>query len=128
VPAPYKGSFFDIVGTDRFMLAVGLRGTVYRSDDRGKTWQHIDTPVKDTVTAATLLGGSDGIVLVTAGGALVVSNDRGVTFRSDEPLHPMLFTAVSALGADRLVLTGLQGIGVEQLTMRHAWVSSEVSQ
>jgi photosystem II stability/assembly factor-like uncharacterized protein len=128
VPAPYKGSFFDIVGTDRFMLAVGLRGTVYRSDDRGKTWQHIDTPVKDTVTAATLLGGSDGIVLVTAGGALVVSSDRGVTFRADEPLHPMLFTAVSALGADRLVLTGLQGIGVEQLTMRHAWVSSEVSQ
>lgn len=128
VPAPYKGSFFDIVGTDSFMLAVGLRGTIYRSEDRGKTWQHIDTPVKDTVTAATLLGGSDGIVLVTAGGALAISNDRGVRFRADEPSHPMLFTAVSVLGADRLVLTGLQGIGVEQLTMRHASVSHEVSQ
>src|SRR5258706_3122420 len=55
VSTPYKGSFFDVVGTRDFMLAVGLRGTAYRSINGGTTWQQVDTSTRDAVTTAALM-------------------------------------------------------------------------
>jgi photosystem II stability/assembly factor-like uncharacterized protein len=126
VSAPYKGSFFDVAGTDSFMLAVGLRGTVYRSLDQGATWQRVDTPVKDSFTTAAVV--DDMTVLASSGGSLLVSRDQGLTFQAEAVSHPMLFTAIDALGAQRLILAGLQGIDVEQLGKERAATSSEVSQ
>lgn len=126
VPAPYKGSFFDVAGTDSFMLAVGLRGTVYRSVDQGATWQSVDTPVKDSFTTAAVI--DDMTILASSGGNLLVSRDHGLTFQTEAVSHPMLFTAIDALDAQRLVLAGLQGIGVERLGTERAATSNEVSQ
>jgi photosystem II stability/assembly factor-like uncharacterized protein len=126
VSAPYKGSFFDVAGTDGFMVAAGLRGTVYRSVDRGVTWQHVDTPVKDSFTTAAIVDGMT--VLASSAGSLLVSRDQGLTFHAEAVAHPMLFTAIDALGARSLVLAGLQGVDVEQVGTERAATSHEVSQ
>jgi photosystem II stability/assembly factor-like uncharacterized protein len=126
VSAPYKGSFFDVTGTDGFMVAAGLRGTVYRSIDRGATWQHVDTPVKDSFTAAAIIDGMT--VLGSSAGSLLVSRDQGMTFQVQPVSHPMLFTAIDALGHRSLVLAGLQGIDVEQMGTERTATSNEVLQ
>lgn len=128
VRAPYQGSFFDIVGTGNFILAVGLRGSVYRSTDGGATWQGIETPIKDSVTAATIVGDGATIILATSSGTLLLSLDQGRTFRIAEVPHLMVFSAVSALNVDRILLVGLQGIEVGRLNAHHAVMSPEVSQ
>jgi photosystem II stability/assembly factor-like uncharacterized protein len=126
VSTPYKGSFFDVAGTDNFMVAVGLRGTVYRSADRGATWQHIDTLVKDSFTTAAVVDSMT--VLASAAGSVLVSRDQGLTFQPEAVAHPMLFTAIDALGVRSLVLAGLQGIDVEQVGAERTVKSNEVSQ
>lgn len=128
ISTPYKGSFFDITGTNSFMLAVGLRGTAFRSVDKGSTWQHIETPVKDTITSASVSGRDDEIVLTTSGGALLVSSDHGLTFRESEVSHPMLLTAVSTLKNGWVVLAGLQGVDMAKLDAGQPAMSSEDSQ
>lgn len=117
VSVPYRGSFFDIVGGRNFLLAFGLRGTAYRSEDSGVSWRQVDTSVTDSLVAGALLGNGGTIVLVTSSGGLIVSADEGLTFRPRKALHPMLFTTVSALGTDRVVLAGLQGIDAESLAV-----------
>jgi photosystem II stability/assembly factor-like uncharacterized protein len=128
VSAPYKGSFFDVAGTDRFMLAVGLRGTIYRSADQGATWQRVETPVKDSFTTAVVVDSGAMTILASSGGGLLVSRDQGLTFQPEAVSHPMLFTGINALGAQRLILSGLQGIEVEQLGRQRAATSNGVSQ
>lgn len=77
----YTGSFFDITGTSEFLLAVGLRGSVFRSVDGGAHWTHVDAGTSSTFTGATVL--HDGrVVLAAQDGSLLESVDRGLTFRS----------------------------------------------
>lgn len=127
-PAPYKGSFFDVVGTGDFLLAFGLRGTAYRSDGSGTEWRQVETSVTESLTAGVVLDNGAKVVLATSGGGLIVSTDGCLTFQSLQTLHPMLFTTVSTLGSDRIVLAGLQGINVEKLAVGHASSSVKVTQ
>ncbi|MGF6999326.1 WD40/YVTN/BNR-like repeat-containing protein [Paraburkholderia sp. GAS32] len=127
VSAPYKGSFFDVTGTGNFLLAVGLRGTVFRSPDGGATWQHVDTPVKDSFTTAATVDGGAMVILGSSGGALLVSRDQGVTFQAEAVSHPMPFTGIDVLGAQRLMLAGLQGVNLEQVLTGRSATFNEVS-
>jgi photosystem II stability/assembly factor-like uncharacterized protein len=40
---PYKGTLFGIVGNQRALVVHGLRGTVLRSTDQGRSWQRVAT-------------------------------------------------------------------------------------
>ncbi len=79
LPSPYTGSFFGVVALDEgVVLAFGLRGNLFRSQDAGLTWTRINTR-----SEAMLDGGAtaDGTIrLVGLSGVMLLSHDRGVSF------------------------------------------------
>ena len=48
---PYKGTLFGVVGDERAIVAHGLRGTVLRSTDGGRSWQTVPTGLQVGLTA-----------------------------------------------------------------------------
>ncbi len=76
----YQGSFFDISRTqDGNLLAVGLRGNVFRSIKNGTKWQHIATQTTGLLNSV-VLGGDNQIFLLGNNGVLLESKDDGQTF------------------------------------------------
>ncbi len=112
----YKGSFFDIVGTTRALIAFGLRGAAYRSTDGGSTWQAASTGVERSITAGGVFDQGRRIVLLTETGQAIQSTDDGATFQpADLPRLPPVYGAV-ATGQTSLVAAGF--LGVQNQTLK----------
>jgi len=107
--SPYKGTWFGLVAAqDGPVIAFGLRGNAFRSDDGGRSWHKVDTGTQAAIAAGTEL--ADGaLVLVSQGGDLLVSRDHGRSFapRASEPLP---LAAVAPAPDDGLVVAGLRGV------------------
>jgi photosystem II stability/assembly factor-like uncharacterized protein len=111
----YKGSFFDIVGTPRALVAFGLRGAAYRSTDGGSSWQPVKTGVERSITAGAVLDGGRRIVLLTEDGQAIQSTDDGASFqRTDLPKLPPIYGAC-ANGQNSLVAAGFVGAQLHTL-------------
>lgn len=118
---PYNGSFFALtVSPSGALLALGLRGNLYRSEDEGRSWTRLDLGLRHSLTSGTVL--PDGqVLLVDEAGAGWVSDRFALRFR------PVRFAGASALsgvavartaadGALQLVLVGLRGVTAAPLT------------
>lgn len=107
--ASYKGTWFGLVVLgDNDWLVYGLRGTAYRTTDRGATWLPVATNVSVTLSSGLRL--KDGrIVLVTQNGDVLVSDASAVNFeRRGLPLGaPVADATEAADGA--LVVASLRG-------------------
>jgi photosystem II stability/assembly factor-like uncharacterized protein len=108
-PTGYRGSFFGIVGEGDVLIAFGLRGSVYRSEDAGKTWGRVETGVAGNLTGGTVARDRKTVALVSDGGIALRSGDAGRSFRPLQPDRPMLFTGAVEAEGGRLVLVGFQG-------------------
>ena len=111
----YKGTFFDIVGTRRALVAFGLRGAAYRSIDGGATWRAARTGVERSITGGAVFDGGRRIVLITETGQAIQSTDDGESF---QPLQLSRPAPAYAAGADihgRLVVAGYTGVQVHPL-------------
>ena len=120
VATPYKGTLFGLVATDAgTLLAYGMRGRLFRSDDEGRQWQTVAGVGTAGVTAGAVLT-SGAIVLVDQAGGIALSRDGGQHFTPVPALQPMPYFGVAALGAQRIGLVGaagarLQTLAVEQI-------------
>lgn len=79
----YEGSFFGVLaltgeGGVR-VLAYGMRGNAYFTDDQGKTWTRAETPRMASLFSGTVLKGGD-VVLVGDNNTILRSRDRGAHF------------------------------------------------
>jgi len=54
VELPYKGTLFGITGNGKALLVHGLRGTVLRSTDTGRSWTTVDTGLQVGLTGSTV--------------------------------------------------------------------------
>ena len=90
----YDGSFYGLLPLDgATLLAHGLRGRIYRSEDDGATWRLV--PVEPRVMLATGVRLRNGlIVLAGQARAFLVSRDGGKSFA---PWAPDLTTGISQL-------------------------------
>jgi photosystem II stability/assembly factor-like uncharacterized protein len=105
----YKGSYFGLAGTPDYVVAFGLRGTAYRSRDRGATWSKLEVGVPSGLTGGAVL--ADGsLVLVTQDGRLLRSTDQGDKFQAVPGVRPTMLTGVAPVDPKRLVLSGLSGV------------------
>jgi photosystem II stability/assembly factor-like uncharacterized protein len=85
IHAPYDGSFYGILPLGpKLLLAHGLRGRIYRSEDDGDSWQLV--PNEQRVLLATAVRLRDGTIVV-AGQArsFLVSRDNGASFTAWSP-------------------------------------------
>ncbi|HUJ43379.1 MAG TPA: YCF48-related protein [Opitutaceae bacterium] len=110
IRAPYDGSFYGILPLGpKLLLAYGLRGRIYRSEDDGDTWQL--APDDQRVLLATAVRLRSGpIVAAGQGRAFLVSRDDGRTFTA---WSPGLTTGVAELleaPDGRLLAAGEAGV------------------
>jgi photosystem II stability/assembly factor-like uncharacterized protein len=110
IHAPYDGSFYGILPLGpKLLLAYGLRGRIYRSEDDGDSWQLV--PNEQRVLLATAVRLRDGTIVV-AGQArsFLVSRDNGASFTA---WSPGLTTGVAELAEapdGRLLAFGEEGV------------------
>ena len=108
MPSPYTGSFFGLLPLDNSaVLAFGLRGNLFRSEDAGLTWQRVTTG-----TEAMLDGGAaaDGTIqLVGLSGVILTSADRGKSFTLTQRADRKGLAAV-AIDAGALITVGEAGV------------------
>lgn len=104
----YTGSWFGLLGTGSRVIAFGMRGHAYRSDDAGAHWQPMATGL-----AASITGGDaqpqGQVLLVDLAGNIVMSRDGGDSFAAVPLGAPMPLAAVLRQGAG-LVLAGPRGL------------------
>jgi len=117
--APYTGSFFGLVpAPGGGIIAYGLRGHAVASTDTGRTWSSIDTGVTASINAGLLL--SDGrILLGTDTGEILVSQDRGATFKSLPASVPEPVAGLAEIPSG-LVAVGARGIAHLSLSSARA--------
>lgn len=99
--SPYKGSFFGIVGTSAGVLAFGMRGNAFLSEDEGASWKPVASGLSASIVAGAVA--ADGtVVVVDQSGAIARSADGGRSFtaapvRSQAPLAAVAFASATAL-------------------------------
>jgi len=114
---PYKGSFFGVIGNKSVVLAFGLRGNLYRSNDAGKTWNKAEAGLPATIVAGTTL--PDGrLLLADAGGRVAVSDGTGGGFTVMPLKQTMPLAGIADAGNGRLAVVGPRGVAVTELPAR----------
>ena len=117
LPTPYNGSFFGAVGSRERIVAFGLRGNAFASEDGGKTWTRLDTGLPASIVAGTALP-NGALLLADVGGRIAVSDAAGREFRL-VPLKPaMPLAGLASAGNGRLAVVGPRGVAVTELPAR----------
>ena len=111
---PYKGTLFGIAGTERALLVHGLRGTLLRSTDAGKSWQSVPTGLQVGLTGSAI-DAQGRIVVVSQAGHVLVSANDGASFTPARLDKPMPAAAVSLVGAKGVVVGGPRGVAAQML-------------
>lgn len=114
---PYNGSFFGIAAAANAVVAFGLRGNVYRSDDAGTTWTKADAGLPATIVGATRA--ADGaLLLADVGGRMATTRDGGRSFHELASRQAVPVTGVVDIGDGKLVVVGPRGATVVESAAR----------
>lgn len=118
VETPYNGTYFGVqlVGANK-LLAFGLRGNAFASDDAGLRWQKIETGVDSNLVAAIEADG-DVLLVSQAGEVLALSPDAKTAKGQQVPAGGDVFAAV-ALADHRVAVARASGPAVM------AWPASQ---
>ena len=114
---PYNGSFFGVTDAGSAVVVFGLRGNVYRSDDRGATWSKVDAGLPASVVGATRT--AEGTTLLAdVGGRVAATSDGGRTFNKVALSATMPLTGIADAGGGKLAVVGPRGAAVSTMTPR----------
>lgn len=108
---PYKGSLFGIAGHGSKLLAFGLRGNAFFSEDGGASWQAAETGVRSGLSAGAAL--PDGTWLLVSQAGQLLRSQGGMSFQQVAGVAPEPATALLALTPGCLVVGGVRGLRVE---------------
>ena len=106
---PYKGTLFGVTGNDRAVIVHGLRGTVLRSTDAGRSWQTVNTGLQVGLTASSI-DAQGRIVIVSQAGHVLLSRDDGASFALAKTDKSAPAAAVAIVGPSSLVVGGPRGV------------------
>lgn len=113
-PADYNGTLFGSVTVGSDLYVYGMRGSIFRSADGGDSWRRLEVPTQAGITGG--VGFDDGRVLfVTQGLSVLSSADKGQTFHAMRMADPMSYFAVCRVDANRIAVTGVDGVRLEVL-------------
>jgi photosystem II stability/assembly factor-like uncharacterized protein len=105
---PYKGTLFGVIGTERAVVVHGLRGSVLRSTDSGRSWQNVTTGLQVGMTASAL-DARGRIVLASQAGHVLVSANDGASFTAVRVEQPVPAAAVAEAASGTVVVAGPRG-------------------
>jgi photosystem II stability/assembly factor-like uncharacterized protein len=109
VDMPYPGSMFGIAASGECVVVFGLRGNVQESCDGGISWQELETPTQQSLSAGAsfngelLLAGNGGVVLRRAedGSFSAYTHSSGVDFAAVIHLDDGSWLLVGESGSHR---------------------------
>jgi len=114
-PTPYEGSLFglavDGAGT---VLAYGMRGSLYRSADAGRSWEKVPLATTVGITGGQIESGGSAL-LVTQGGTILRSDDGGRSFAPLGVDRPMAYFGISQVSPGRIAVVGSEGVRLESV-------------
>lgn len=110
--APYGGSFFDLALSGDTLLAVGMRGAIWRHA-KGR-WSPVVADIRGGISGVTQLT-NGRFALSSQSGQVLISSEDGQSFTPLTVTKPMTWTSVSSVGTDKLALTGVAGVRVVSL-------------
>jgi photosystem II stability/assembly factor-like uncharacterized protein len=108
---PDRIILMDITRAGDRLVAVGERGFALLSDDSGKSWRAVGTPVSRTLTAVAFENAKVGVA-VGHGGSLVRTEDGGDTWTEIpmEEAAPDSLLGVTSLGGGKYAAYGAFGL------------------
>jgi photosystem II stability/assembly factor-like uncharacterized protein len=109
IELPYKGTLFGVTGNARAVVVHGLRGTVLRSTDAGRSWQAVNTGLQVGLTGSSI-DAQGRIVIVSQAGHVLLSQDDGASFALAKVDKPAPAAAVAIVGPSTLVVGGPRGV------------------
>jgi photosystem II stability/assembly factor-like uncharacterized protein len=110
------------------LVAVGERGFALLSDDGGKTWRAVATPVTRTLTGVAFEGVKLGVA-VGHGGSLVRTEDGGDTWTAidvENDAGSDSFLGVASLGGGRFAAYGAFGMYLDSSDGGATWQRRQV--
>jgi len=114
---PYNGSLFGLVAAKNAVLAFGLRGNAFRSEDGGRSWTKVDTRLAASIVAATHTA-TDTTLIADASGRIVATSDGGRSFAPVALKLPTPITGFVETDAGRFVLVGPRGVTTSTVVAR----------
>jgi len=115
IPSPYAGSYFGVLPTAGGALLFGMRGHVFHVDEKGTSWQKLDTGVVGGLTAAAHLD-HDRLVLVSTAGDVLLGSVGTGRFEKLKTTDAMLFAGVAFVPAmNGLATVGNNGVAMIKL-------------
>lgn len=112
----YTGSFFGVTGDEENVVVFGLRGNAYRSRDDGNSWQPLSLPTRASINDGIVLP-EGTLVLVTQSGQVVAGKIDASEFVASRVRRPALLAGVVPVGANTIVVTGINGVQREILSL-----------
>lgn len=106
---PGKGTLFGLVTTKsgHVLLAYGLKGNAYRSEDAGNIWQKVEMPPVSLVAGLRLVNGD--LLLADESGQLYRSDDEGKHFKQLSLVRPVVLASLVEAADGALVGSGVRG-------------------
>jgi photosystem II stability/assembly factor-like uncharacterized protein len=124
---PNRIYLMDIERAGDRLVAVGERGFVLVSDDAGKSWRAVGTPVVRALTGVAFNGDKVGVA-VGHGGSLVRTEDGGDSWAAvpmDEAYGESLL-GVTALGDGKFAAYGAFGMYFDSLDGGTSWTKRQI--
>jgi photosystem II stability/assembly factor-like uncharacterized protein len=120
---PDRIILFDIDRTADRLVAVGERGFVLYSDDAGRSWTAVPTPVTRTLTGVAFKDPRTGVA-VGHGGSVVRTEDAGATWSQvtvEEEAGSDSLLDVQHLGGDHFIAYGAFGLYLDSADAGRTW-------
>ena len=108
--SPANGTLFGLLATDaQGLLAFGLRGKTYLSEDHGDSWRVVPNSLPLTLTAGARL--ADGsLMLVDESGRTLLSRDHGHSFVASNLVQPTYLTGLTSSADGQVILASIHGL------------------
>ena len=118
IRSPYAGSFFGVLPVGPGAVVYGMRGNAFHIDEKGASWQKLETGVVGGLTGAASLGDGRLALVSTAGDVLVGSAGTG-QFEKLKTTRDMLLAGVVFVPATQsLAAVGSAGASVVPLLQK----------
>ncbi len=110
LPLAKKAVFLDLVSNDQSVIAVGERGVILKSDDKGLTWIQVKSPVDVTLTGISFSSKNNGWI-VGHESTILKTTDGGNNWAVSryQPEDERFYMSVNFMTADKGYVLGTDG-------------------
>lgn len=106
-PEDFHFNRFVVSDTKRWYMAAEA-GNIYRTDDRGVTWQRLPSPYEGSFMGALPMGG-DRLLIYGLQGKLFLTGDAGVSWRAVATGTMATLSDAVLMGDGRVLVSGYSG-------------------